>query len=369
MGSAAPMLLGVAPTTAAPAAQGEAPAAEGTNFLAALVASLSGAAVKSVTPLAGAQLTTAPSTEEPATDEDTPLELAAMIAGLLPGMAAAPENNPTLESGTETEGQLAGGDAAAAGKGATSLLDLLQLRAAAALKDARSTTATTATDLADQSATVMANALDAEALQTTLAAAATQPGVRADTAMAAASVATALPVDLAAAAPQSPNANFSSTLSTLAAPASTQQASTAQLPVHSALGTARWADEVSSRVVLMSLRGQSEGSLNLTPEHLGPLEVRISVNQNTANVWFGAQHADTRAALAEALPRLREMMSDAGLMLGHAGVSQEAPRQESRDADTARAAALQSGETVDGLDTAAQPITRRVVLGLVDTYA
>jgi flagellar hook-length control protein FliK len=139
--------------------------------------------------------------------------------------------------------------------------------------------------------------------------------------------------------------------------------------LHAPVGTPRWAEELGSRMVMMNLRGQHEGSLNLTPEHLGPLEVRVSVNQGTANVWFGAQHADTRAALAEALPRLRELFADAGLVLGHAGVSQEAPRQQARDAETARTAGTARADAVDGSELPARQAPRRVSLGLVDTYA
>lgn len=136
--------------------------------------------------------------------------------------------------------------------------------------------------------------------------------------------------------------------------------------LHSAVGTARWAEELGSRLTLMSLRGQHEGSLTLTPEHLGPLEVRISVSHNTANVWFGAQHADARAALAEAMPRLRELFGNAGLTLGQSSVSQQAPRQGSRDGETPRVGATQAAG-VDVVETTA-PATRRVLLGLVDTY-
>jgi flagellar hook-length control protein FliK len=137
--------------------------------------------------------------------------------------------------------------------------------------------------------------------------------------------------------------------------------------LHSPVGTPRWADELGSRITLMSLRGQHEGSLNLTPEHLGPLEVRISVNQDTANVWFGSQHADTRAALADALPRLRELLADAGMTLGQANVSQQAPRQGARENAPARG----TGPSLDasGVETTVAPAARRVALGLVDTYA
>ncbi len=148
-------------------------------------------------------------------------------------------------------------------------------------------------------------------------------------------------------------------------PASTATTQTIQAPV----GTPRWADELGSRMVMMNLRGQHEGSLTLTPDHLGPLEVRLSVNQGTASVWFGSQHADTRAALTEALPRLREMFADAGLLLGHAGVSQEAPRQGARNNTGTGDGAMGQGISTDAADITTQPVTRRVALGLVDTYA
>lgn len=137
--------------------------------------------------------------------------------------------------------------------------------------------------------------------------------------------------------------------------------------LRSALGTPRWADELGSRIVLMTARGQQEGSLSLTPEHLGPVEVRISVIHNTASVWFSAQHADTRAALAEAMPRLREMFSDAGLALGQADVSHEPPR---RHAAEARGTDPSMRGDARAVEAAAPPAMARVVSSaLLDLYA
>src|SRR5690606_20688457 len=98
----------------------------------------------------------------------------------------------------------------------------------------------------------------------------------------------------------------------------------------------------------------------------GPLEVRISMNQNTAHIWFGAQHADTRAVLAETLPRLREMFAEAGLSLGHAGVSQEAPGQ-----DAGRTLPLQRrlDEQLATQATTAPTEVSRPLSGLLDLYA
>lgn len=146
------------------------------------------------------------------------------------------------------------------------------------------------------------------------------------------------------------------------------QATTLHASLREHVGSARWADELGNRLVLMSVRGQQQGSLTLTPEHLGPVEVQISVNRDTTNVWFGAQHADTRAALTEAMPRLRELLAASGLSLGQSSVSEQAPREgftaPRSNPGSAAAAAASSAEAADG-----PAIWRRWNPGLVDTYA
>ncbi|MEO6078224.1 MAG: flagellar hook-length control protein FliK [Steroidobacteraceae bacterium] len=136
--------------------------------------------------------------------------------------------------------------------------------------------------------------------------------------------------------------------------------------IHAPVGSPRWANELGSHLMTMSRHGQQEGSLSLTPEHLGPVEVRISVAEDTTSVWFGAQNAETRAALTDAMPRLREMFTASGLALGHAGVSHEMPRQDAR-----RSEAPASGGSLNSAaaESAAAPVARRISVGLLDTWA
>jgi flagellar hook-length control protein FliK len=98
-------------------------------------------------------------------------------------------------------------------------------------------------------------------------------------------------------------------------------------PIESPVGTQEWAQELGTRLAVMTARGEQTGSLRMSPEHLGPLEVQIRVQDDKASVVFGAQHADTRAALQEALPRLRELFAASGLQLLDAGVSRDGARQ------------------------------------------
>lgn len=134
-------------------------------------------------------------------------------------------------------------------------------------------------------------------------------------------------------------------------------------PVQAPVGSSQWADEIGTRLTMMTEQGKQAASLRLSPEHLGPLEIRIAIRDDQASVWFGAAHADTRAAIEHALPRLRELFEAQGMTLADAGVYQEAPREQGnaeRNFTNSEFASQSMEESVASV---------RVNLGLVDAYA
>ena len=133
--------------------------------------------------------------------------------------------------------------------------------------------------------------------------------------------------------------------------------------VHSPVGSSAWADEVGTRVVMMTESGNHTASLKLSPEHLGTLEINITVRDDKASVWFGAAHADTRAAIETALPRLREMFESQGISLADAGVFREPPREQ----PAVKNDAISTGQG-DATEEATS-VSTRARLGLVDAYA
>lgn len=140
------------------------------------------------------------------------------------------------------------------------------------------------------------------------------------------------------------------------------ETATHQRGLHSPVGTQAWADELGTRIMLMTERGQHSASLRLSPEHLGPLEIRIATRDDQVSVWFGAAHADTRAAIEHALPRLREMFEAQGMSLADASVFHEAPKQRPPTWPVPR---------VSGVEAGAPEIENRLVpmrVGLVDMY-
>lgn len=133
-------------------------------------------------------------------------------------------------------------------------------------------------------------------------------------------------------------------------------------PVHVSVGSAAWADEIGSRLVVMTQSGNHTASLKLSPEHLGPLEISIVVRDDKASVWFGAAHADTRAAIETALPRLREMFESQGLSLTDAGVFREPPREQ-------QVPKTGAGSFDGTSEESAIAVTSGARIGLLDAYA
>src|SRR4029453_888393 len=98
------------------------------------------------------------------------------------------------------------------------------------------------------------------------------------------------------------------------------------------VGAPGWSDEIGTHLTMMAANGREAASLRLSPEHLGPLEGQISMKDGQANVVFGASNAETRNALEQSLPRLREMFAAQGLTLGNANVSRDTPRDSQKPA-------------------------------------
>ncbi len=133
-----------------------------------------------------------------------------------------------------------------------------------------------------------------------------------------------------------------------------------------ALGTRAWQDSLGTEVRLLIERGASAATLRVSPEHLGPIEVRIDLADERASVWFTAAHPDTRAALADALPRLRDMLASVGVSLGETGVQREAPGGTDRREGSSPGGAARPEANAESRVVLSQLDSGR---GLVDEYA
>jgi flagellar hook-length control protein FliK len=96
-----------------------------------------------------------------------------------------------------------------------------------------------------------------------------------------------------------------------------------------AIQSQAWGKVLSSRVVWMAREGVQQAELRLNPSNLGPVDVKLHMHNDQANVAFVAHHAATRDALEQALPRLRESFQENGMNLANADVSDQASGEQS----------------------------------------
>lgn len=104
-----------------------------------------------------------------------------------------------------------------------------------------------------------------------------------------------------------------------------------QMFIQTPLSDPQWQSDFSSRVVMLAkggATGQAQvAEIRLNPAQLGPVEVRVVMNDDHASVTFTAQHGAVRDALETSLPRLREMFANSGLQLADATVSDQSLQQ------------------------------------------
>ena len=130
-----------------------------------------------------------------------------------------------------------------------------------------------------------------------------------------------------------------------------------------------WGDQLGDRVLMMAGGKTQTAEIRLTPAELGPLRVQVSVDDGNASLAFQVQHAATREAIEQALPRLREILAENGITLSQTSVGEQGTQQGSRDeapsADNRPSAAADLSAEPE-LESRDAP---RAYNGLVDTFA
>ncbi|MES2000542.1 MAG: flagellar hook-length control protein FliK [Pseudomonadota bacterium] len=138
------------------------------------------------------------------------------------------------------------------------------------------------------------------------------------------------------------------------------------------VGTAAWDQALGQKVVWMTAGGLQSASLTLNPPDLGPLQVVLHVSNDQANATFISAQPEVRQALEAALPKLREMLSDAGIQLGQSTVSAGTQNQHEASGGSSRQAShgLRDADAASGGDVRiGRTQIRMTGQGMVDTFA
>ncbi|WP_099496154.1 flagellar hook-length control protein FliK [Stenotrophomonas maltophilia] len=109
--------------------------------------------------------------------------------------------------------------------------------------------------------------------------------------------------------------------------------------------------------------------IRLSPDDMGPVDVRLQLNGDKVHASFSSPHVDVRQALESSLPRLRELLGEQGFQLAHADVGHQAPGGDGNaPGQPGGSGIIGDGEPTPGEASvsSAQLIRQR---GLLDAYA
>jgi flagellar hook-length control protein FliK len=123
----------------------------------------------------------------------------------------------------------------------------------------------------------------------------------------------------------------------------------AALPVHTPVGTRGWDGDVGDKLVWMVGRREQRAELVLNPPQMGRIEVSLSMNDGQTSALFVSANPAVRDALEAALPRLREILADAGVNLGQTQVG----------ADTGNGAGNSSTNSAENRDNSGRGLSTK----------
>jgi hypothetical protein len=143
------------------------------------------------------------------------------------------------------------------------------------------------------------------------------------------------------------------------------------LSVDSPVNSARWSGDLGKNIQWMMNQSINGAQMRLNPQQLGPIEIRLQMENGQATVAFTAQHAATREAIDAAIPRLREMLIEQDVNLVDVNVSQhsfaEQQQQQSEFSEFSDTAAP-AEELAANPDFTGENVASTSLEGLVNEY-
>jgi flagellar hook-length control protein FliK len=131
----------------------------------------------------------------------------------------------------------------------------------------------------------------------------------------------------------------------------------------------QFAGEMATHVRVLKSQSGGEVKLNLHPAELGRMSISVSTEGNETRVAFVVETSQARQAVETALPRLRDMLENAGLSLSDSDVSEQRNPQ-AETADSRSGSSREETTSPDGKDVSATTVLSVTVDPdrLVDTY-
>ncbi|RZP59421.1 flagellar hook-length control protein FliK [Vibrio vulnificus] len=88
--------------------------------------------------------------------------------------------------------------------------------------------------------------------------------------------------------------------------------------------------QAAEKVQMMMSKNLKQLDIRLDPPELGRMQIRMTMNNDIANVHFTVTNPQARDIIEQTLPRLREMLAQQGMQLADSSVQQQASGQQQR---------------------------------------
>ncbi|GAB1261993.1 flagellar hook-length control protein FliK [Aurantivibrio plasticivorans] len=128
-----------------------------------------------------------------------------------------------------------------------------------------------------------------------------------------------------------------------------------------------WGQAMADKMFWLASQKVQSAEVRLDPPELGPLQVKIAVNQDTASISFVSHNASVRDMLDQNAFRLREMFEQGGLNLVDVDVSGRDSGHEAQDDNTDGGITSGMPGEGDSVNSSDEPATLEL-LNLVDYY-
>lgn len=115
------------------------------------------------------------------------------------------------------------------------------------------------------------------------------------------------------------------------------------------VGQADWGDKLVGKLSWLTARNMSVAEIHLTPADLGPMEVRVRVQNEQANITVHSANPIVREQLEQQSHRLRDMLGEQGLNLARFDVSDSPQERSGEQSSGEEQGSGKSGNSGDSL--------------------
>ena len=143
-------------------------------------------------------------------------------------------------------------------------------------------------------------------------------------------------------------------------------------PITQNIHKPEWGGAVGNRINWMIGNNIQSAQLRITPNHLGPVDIKISMEKDVVQVSFVSNHQVVRDALESSVPRLKEMLSEENLDLVNVDIGEKHLAEQDQASEDQASSSAQSNKVSSESDSDTLNESEVIVTstsGLLDLYA